>query len=171
MAETEAHIIKPDQHEIDPREFRNALGSYPTGVCVITANPSGYEPFGMTINSFASVSLEPALVLWSLQNNSECYAAFEKAEGFSINVLAQEHQSLSNQYAKKGEHTLDKQHYHIGSSGQPVLNQALTSFECKIWARYPGGDHIILVGEVVAMETNPNAKPLLFHAGKYGEIC
>ena len=64
----------------DPRTFRNALGQFTTGVCVITANPKGYEPFGMTVNSFASVSLDPALVLWSLRNDSECYAAFEAAD-------------------------------------------------------------------------------------------
>ncbi|MGK0500679.1 MAG: flavin reductase (DIM6/NTAB) family NADH-FMN oxidoreductase RutF, partial [Oceanicoccus sp.] len=137
---------------LDSREFRNALGSFATGVCVITANPEGYQPFGMTVNSFASVSLDPALVLWSLQNNSECLSAFEKADKFAINILAADQQDLSNLYAKKSDHVLSPEHYRIGKSGSPILRGVVTSFECDIWARYPGGDHIILVGEVNHIE-------------------
>lgn len=154
----------------DPRNFRNALGQFATGVCVITANPRGYEPFGMTVNSFASVSLDPALVLWSLRNDSECYGAFEAADGFTVNVLAQEQVALSNQYAKKDHHQLDKDHYRIGKSGLPVLRGALTSFECDIWQRYDGGDHLILVGKVTEMDLSPTGKPLIFHGGAYQEL-
>lgn len=154
----------------DPRDFRNALGQFATGVCVITANPDGFEPFGMTVNSFASVSLTPPLVLWSLQNDSECFPAFAAADRFAVNVLTSEQKALSSQYARKGEHSLPADQYRIGKSGCPVLRQALVSFECRVWARYPGGDHVILVGEVLQMNTNSNGKPLLFHAGKYGEI-
>ena len=90
----------------DSREFRDAMGSFATGVCVITANPEGYEPFGMTVNSLASLSLEPALLLWSLQNNSECLPAFEKADKFAVNILTTDQQDLSNYYAKKANHDL-----------------------------------------------------------------
>ena len=154
----------------ESRDFRDALGSFATGVCVITANPEGFDPFGMTVNSFASVSLEPALTLWSLQNNSECLPAFEKAGHFAVNILTTEQQELSNFYAKKGDHKLVEDTYSLGKTGVPVLHGALTVFECKVWARYPGGDHLILVGEVEEMSTNPNGKPLLFHAGRYAEI-
>jgi flavin reductase (DIM6/NTAB) family NADH-FMN oxidoreductase RutF len=85
----------------DSREFRDALGSFATGVCVITANPEGHAPFGMTVNSFSSVSLDPALLLWNLQNNSECLPAFEKTDRFAVNILTTEQQDLSNYYAKK----------------------------------------------------------------------
>lgn len=155
---------------LDPREFRNALGQFPTGVCVITAHPEGYQPFGMTVNSFASVSLDPPLVLWSLQNNSECFEAFAKADKFAVNILASDQQELSNLYAKKGDHNLQPGHFRIGKTGNPVLRGALTTFETRIWARYPGGDHIILVGEVLEMEQRPTGAPLLFHAGRYGEV-
>ena len=154
----------------DSREFRDALGSFATGVCIITANPEGYEPFGMTVNSFASVSLDPALVLWSLQNNSECLPAFEKADKFAVNILAADQQGLSNLYAKKGDHTLAAEHFRIGKSGTPVIRGAVTSFECDIWARYPGGDHVILVGQATEMDTNSNKEPLLFTSGKYREL-
>ncbi len=75
-----------------------------------------------------------------------------------------------NYYAKKGDHVLVKDSFRLGKTGVPVLRGALTVFECKAWASYPGGDHVILVGEVEEMSTNANGKPLLFHAGRYGEI-
>ena len=89
---------------LDAREFRNALGCFATGVCVITADPDGWQPFGVTVNSFASVSLDPPLVLWSLQNDSEMYEAWEKTGRFAVNILRSDQQELSNQYAKKGDH-------------------------------------------------------------------
>lgn len=155
---------------LDSREFRNALGTFTTGVCVVTANPEGAVPFGMTVNSFASVSLDPALILWSIQNDSECLEGFDKANRFAVNILAIDQMDLSNQYAAKGDHALDPAHFRLGRSGLPLLRGVVTSFECKLWARYPGGDHTILVGEVTAMENNPNKLPLLFSAGKYCQI-
>lgn len=155
---------------LDSREFRNALGSFPTGVCIITANPEGYEPFGMTVNSFASVSLDPALLLWSLQNDSECMPAFEKAGKFAVNILADDQQELSNLYARKGDHILAPEHFHLGKSGTPLIRGVVTSFECDIWARYPGGDHVILVGEATEMTSNANKQPLLFTAGQYRQL-
>lgn len=154
----------------DPRDFRNALGQFATGVCVITANPEGHAPFGMTVNSFASVSLDPALVLWSIRNDSECLPAFQAAKGFTVNVLSSEQLELSNLYSRKDQHGLREQDYRIGKSGMPVIRNALTSFECENWQCYDGGDHQILVGKVIEMDIKPSGKPLLFHAGKYAEI-
>jgi flavin reductase (DIM6/NTAB) family NADH-FMN oxidoreductase RutF len=154
----------------DPREFRNALGRYVTGVTVVTANPTGFAPLGMTANSFSALSLDPALVVWSIQKNSDCFAAFEAADGFAINVLADDQTALSNGYSKKGQHELLTGCYRQGKSGQPVLKNCLTSFECKMWARYEGGDHVILVGEVIEMDDRPTGKPLVFSGGKYREL-
>jgi flavin reductase (DIM6/NTAB) family NADH-FMN oxidoreductase RutF len=155
---------------IDSRAFRNALGRFTTGICVITASPRGLVPLGMTVNSFCSVSLEPPLVLWSLQNNSDCYPAFQAADHFTINVLTQEQQALSQQYAKKGQHQLLPEHYRIGRSGAPVLRDCLASFECSLWRRYEGGDHELLVGQVIDFESRPTGKPLLFYSGSYREL-
>lgn len=155
---------------LNPREFRDAVGSFATGVCVITANPQGVEPFGMTVNSFASVSLDPALVLWSIQNDSDCFEAFEQAERFTVNVLAEDQRDISNQYAKKNQHDLSKAHYRLGKTATPVLRGAVSSLECEVWARYPGGDHTIIVGKVLEMSYNRNEEPLVFHAGQYGAI-
>lgn len=156
---------------LDPREFRNALGRFATGVGVITINPEGENPMGMTVNSFASVSLEPALVLWSLQKNSDCFDAFANAKQFAVNILTEEQQATSNQYAKKGEHDLIEGTYKQGRSGNVVLSEAMTSFECDLEAIHEGGDHIIIVGRVTDMTNHPaDRKPLVFFGGKYREL-
>jgi len=87
-----------------------------------------------------------------------------------VNILAADQQDLSNAYAKKGDHALAADHYTMGPAGTPLINNAVTSFECSVWARYPGGDHIILVGEVNNMVTGNTASPLLFNQGKYSAI-
>ena len=152
------------------RELRDALGQFATGVCVITANPSGFAPFGMTVNSFASVSLDPPLVLWSLQKDSECSSAFAAAKQFTVNILRDDQEAVSNRYAKKGAHDLEAGSYRQGRSGCVVLKECLVSFECDIDARHDGGDHIILIGRVLEMESRPTSNPLLFHAGKYRQL-
>ncbi len=152
------------------RDFRDALGSFATGVCVISANPEGWQPFGMTVNSFASVSLDPPLVLWSLQNDSELYEAFEKTDRFAVNILRSDQEALSNQYARKGDHLLSAEHFEIGASGVPILPQTLVSLECELEARHPGGDHVILVGRVVELTQRNNGDPLLFCSGAYRHL-
>lgn len=151
----------------DSNTFRNALGTFATGICVITARNTEGQPFGVTVNSFSSVSLEPALILWSLQNSSECLDSFQQADKFAVNILTTDQQNLSGYYAKKGDHLLLPEHFRIGQSSTPILRNALTTFECNSWANYPGGDHVILLGEVTGVEHNPNKKPLIFSGGKY----
>jgi flavin reductase (DIM6/NTAB) family NADH-FMN oxidoreductase RutF len=153
------------------REFRDALGSFATGVCVISANPEGGEPFGMTVNSFASVSLDPPLVLWSLQNDSDMYDAFEKTELFAVNILRSDQEDLSNQYAKKGDHALSAGHFEMGASGAPVMPDTLVSLECELQARHPGGDHVILIGRVLELTQRNNGQPLLFCSGSYRQLA
>lgn len=153
------------------REFRDALGAFATGVCVITANPEGEQPFGLTVNSFASVSLDPALILWSLQNDSEMYGAFERATQFGVNILRAQQQDLSNQYAKKDDHNLSADHFELGVSGVPIMPATMVSMECEVEARHAGGDHIILVGRVLEFTQREPGQPLLFCAGSYRELA
>lgn len=156
---------------IDKIELRNAFGQFATGITVITANPEGFEPFGMTVNSFSSLSLDPPLLLWSLQNDSECCAAFEAADHYTVNILNDQQEAVSGQYASKGSHALEADQFHIGSSGCVVLNEKLASFECRISQRYDGGDHTILVGEVEDFSVSDEQSPLLFFAGKYHTLA
>lgn len=154
----------------DRLQLRNAFGRFATGVCVVTANPEGFEPFGMTVNSFSSVSLEPPLLLWSLQKDSECMPAFAAANRFAVNVLCSEQRDISMQYARKGGHALRAEHICTGATGLPLLRDALANFECELWQRYDGGDHVILVGRVLATEHAAAGKPLLFFGGAYQDI-
>lgn len=152
------------------RELRNALGRFATGVCVITTVTDAGQPVGMTANSFSSVSLDPPLVLWSLQNNSDVYDAFSSPRFFAVNILASEHESHSNQYAKKGEHELDAGHYHLGKHGSPIIHNALVSFECELEVTHDGGDHLIIVGRVKDLHERPDGEPLLFFSGGYHKL-
>ena len=155
----------------DSLQFRNALGRFATGVCVITANPAGHAPFGMTVNSFSSLSLTPPLVLWSLQKNSDTMEAFRVARQYCVNILSQEQKALSGRFAKKGDHTLGANDYTIGESGLPALRPCLASFECDMDARHDGGDHVILVGRVTHMSVSTGGRPLMFYEGGYRELA
>lgn len=154
----------------DGLELRNALGRFATGVCLITAVDEQQRALAMTANSFASVSLDPPLVLWSLQNNSEVYDAFAGPRHYAINVLSASQQDLSNQYARKGEHLLDTAHFRSGRHGAPIIHGALVSFECELEATHEGGDHLIIVGRVHDMTPGAEDEPLLFFSGGYREL-
>lgn len=157
--------------EIDNRDLRNALGRFATGVCIISTATREGEALGLTANSFASVSLDPPLVLWSLQNNSEVFNAFSTPRYFAINVLAKEHQEHSGRYAKKGDHRMDPGHFTPGKFGAPIVREALASFECELHATHDGGDHLIIVGRVRDMQTRVEGEPLLFFSGGYRHLA
>ena len=152
------------------RELRNALGRFATGVCLITTVTEDGVPMALTANSFSSVSLDPPLVLWNLQDSSDVYDSFATPRYFAINVLALEQQVLSNQYAKKGQHEIEAAHFAAGKSGAPIIKNALVSFECELEATYPGGDHLIIVGRILDMQERGSGDPLLFYAGGYREL-
>lgn len=154
----------------DGRDLRNALGRFATGVCLITAVNEEGEALALTANSFSSVSLDPPLVLWSLQNNSDVFDHFASPSHYAINVLAREQEALSNQYAKKGQHLIDDAHFSTGKHGAPIIRDALVSFECEHHANHDGGDHVIIVGRVVDMTAREDGDPLLFYCGGYRDL-
>ena len=157
--------------DIDSRELRNALGRFATGICIISTVTDSGRPLGLTANSFASVSLDPPLVLWSLQNNSDVFAEFSTPQFFAINVLAKEHHGHSGRYAKKGDHLLDPEHFTPGKFGAPIVHGALVSFECELHATHDGGDHLIIVGRVRDMQRREDGEPLLFYSGNYHHLA
>lgn len=152
---------------IDSRFLRNALGQFATGVCVVTTEGKDVPAFGMTINSFAALSLEPPLVMWSIEKNSDCYSDFEKVTSYSVNVLTEDQKHLANRYAKRGEHALVENDYCEGKLGGPVLSDSLAKFECDIDQRVDGGDHTILIGRVKHVEYQEGGRPILFFSGDY----
>jgi len=153
---------------VDPRSFRQALGQFPTGVAVVTAAHGG-RVIGMTANSFSSVSLDPPLVLWSVAKSSPNHDAFVAADAFAVHFLGADHRDLALRFGSRGIDKFAGLIYVTGRTGAPLLEGLAPIFECKAWARYPGGDHTILVGEVVHM-TERTHDPLLFHSGELRRI-
>ena len=153
------------------REFRNALGCFATGVTVVTTRDAEGAGVGLTANSFSSVSLDPPMVLWCIDKSSETYRAFMANDSFAINVLPFSGMEVSQAMARPGDHRLDGIGYSEGAvTGMPVLDQALSVFECAVAHRYEGGDHIIIVGEVVGFTSVSEGDPLLYFRGRYASI-
>lgn len=147
------------------RDLRNALGQFGTGVTVVTCI-DGEGPLGMTANSFASVSLDPALVLWSPAKASKRYPSFVAAKSFAIHIVAAEQAGLCAGFARDGR-AFDGADWAPGANGAPVLKNALSVFECEQSALHDAGDHTIILGKVTQVTTRPGA-PLMFFGGRYG---
>ena len=153
---------------LDTRALRNALGHYTTGVTIITTRTPEGAHTGLTVNSFTSVSLNPPLVLFCLATRSSVLPALEQAEHFAINVLATGQQALSNRFAKPSSNIWEGVKYQTGEYGCALLTGVLSTFECARRSAYPGGDHLILVGEVLRFGAAVAAEPLAFFQGSYG---
>lgn len=151
----------------DSLQFRQALGRFATGVCVITANPPGHAPFGLTVNSFASLSLTPPLVLWSLQKDSDTVAAFRSAQSYCVNILAQDQRMIAERFARRSAHALHDGEYTVAPDGLPLLSGVLATIRCDIETRHDGGDHTILIGRVRELDVAEAGRPLLFWAGGF----
>lgn len=153
----------------DSRHFRNALGAFATGVTVVTTRDGADNDIGLTASSFNSVSLDPPLILWSLARNAASLPAFMQCEHFAVHVLSSAQQDLSDRFARKGSDKFAQTALNRGPDNIPLLADCAARFICRMTYRYEGGDHIILVGEVIDFEHN-DQPPLLFHSGKYGRI-
>jgi flavin reductase (DIM6/NTAB) family NADH-FMN oxidoreductase RutF len=164
-----ANELASDQSPIDPRDFRNALGTYATGVTIITAAGPDGKPVGITCNSFASVSLNPPLVLWSLVLYSSSLSAFQNASHFAVNVLGAHQQALANKFAKSSDDKFVGVDWKAGLGGAPLLAESVANFQCRAANRYYGGDHVIFLGAVEAYSYSQN-EPLLFAHGGYGSF-
>ena len=152
---------------IDPRKLRDALGSFATGVTVVTARSLDGELLGITANSFNSVSLNPPLVLFSLDRRALSLRKFEECGRFAVNVLDESQREVSTTFATPMADKFASVRYNFGRTGSPVLADALAVFDCSVRFRYDGGDHVIFVGEVVDLIVRQDGKPLLYFRGKY----
>lgn len=164
---------------IDPRELRRALGRYTTGVTIVSCvdaqtAATGEGRVGLTANSFASLSLAPPLVLWSLRRASASLAAFDRATHFAVNVLAEAQVELSRAFAsaRTPAEKFAEGAWSAGLHGLPVLAGAAAVFECRSVGRQEQGDHVLYIGEVLACTEAP-LPPLVFQSGHYhllGEV-
>jgi flavin reductase (DIM6/NTAB) family NADH-FMN oxidoreductase RutF len=152
-----------------PAELRATLASFATGVAVITTTTEDGAPHGMTVNSFNAVSLDPALVLWSLALSAGSLPIWRAARGFAVNILAQDQSDLCRLFSSRIEDRFSQVDWHRGLDGLPVLDGAVATLQCRYWARYPGGDHEIMVGHVLACARNDQV-PLVYCQGKLGGL-
>src|SRR3954454_17417902 len=164
-----ANEFASDSSPIDPRDFRNALSTYATGVTIITAAGTDGKPYGLTCNSFASVSLNPPLVLWSLVLYSSSLSVFQNAGHFAVNVLGASQQALANKFAKSSEDKFVGVEWAPGVGNAPILRNSVANFQCRAVNRYYGGDHVIFLGAVEAYTYNAK-EPLLFARGAFGRF-
>ena len=160
--------MTPTPKTEDAVAYRRALGAFATGVCVVTADtPEG--PLGITINSFTSVSLDPRLILWCLDERSERWPPFAAVERFAVHVLPAEDRALSDRFAW-GVCTLSEGEFDTHGSGPPRLRDALARFDCRTHERIQLGDHLVIVGAVEAFESRPGAA-LTYFRGRYGRTA
>jgi 3-hydroxy-9,10-secoandrosta-1,3,5(10)-triene-9,17-dione monooxygenase reductase component len=151
-------------------QFRQVMGNFATGITVVTTKDIEGKPYGLTVNSFTSVSLDPVLVLVCLDNRLSGLKAFKDSKHFGVSILSEHQEDLSRLFAKKdSERAPDI--YFEGKVGMPLLRRSLAVMECETVATYPGGDHQIFLGEVLAGEVmDDQSKPLLYFRGKYQRI-
>lgn len=160
-----AMAFRPDTE--NTRVLRNAFGRFATGVTVVTTQTED-GPVGITANSFSSLSLDPALVLWSPAKGSRRFPYFEQADHFAIHVLAADQGDICNGFAKSA-FAFDDLDATVSAQGVPLIENCLARFECARAAIYPGGDHAIVVGQVIEAEMR-DGDPLAFYAGQFGKL-
>jgi flavin reductase (DIM6/NTAB) family NADH-FMN oxidoreductase RutF len=151
----------------ETRALRDAFGRFATGVAVITARDAE-GPMGLTVNSFASVSLAPPLILFSVARTCRSLDRLAAATSFAVNVLGRDQEAVSNRFSGRGgEKWTTETRILEGSHGAPLLEGAIAAFECRPFARHEAGDHVVFIGEVLRFETSGQGGPLLFYGGRY----
>lgn len=150
----------------DKRQLRNVLGAFTTGVTVVTTKAPDGKTYGVTANSFTSVSLEPPLVLWSQALTSKSFDAFQWSKNFAVNILAEDQIELSNHFAKSHDDKFNGIPHTEGFNGVPVIAGAAAHLECTKVATYPGGDHVVYIGQV-ERAAHSHRRPLAFSGGRY----
>ena len=153
--------------KVDNRQLRDAFGKFATGVTVITCD-SADGPICIAANSFSSLSLDPALVMWAIDVKSRRCPYFSETQHFAIHVMAKEQQELVSGAAKNGNFLSDIPHG-LNMENVPLIEGCLARFECKTSACHPAGDHMIVVGEVLRAEMR-DGQPLVFSAGEFGSF-
>lgn len=154
-----------------PEDLRKVFGGFATGVTAICARHEGKD-YGITVNSYTSLSLDPPLVLFCGMEDSQALQIIRASGAFSVNILAADQESISNQLARKGgPEKMAGIERHYGQLDTPLLEGALGSLECRLHQTLPGGDHVIVIGEVVGAELADAVEPLLFHRSRYGRLA
>jgi flavin reductase (DIM6/NTAB) family NADH-FMN oxidoreductase RutF len=159
---------------VDVTEFRRVVAHYATGVCVVSAVRNGVR-YGMTVNSFTSVSLDPVLVLFCCEHDATLHAPLLAAGSWAVSVLRGEQEPLGREFAVRGRPGLDRFASTASTAGRctgaPLVADALAWLECRTWATYDGGDHTIVVGEVLSMTSAADGEPLVYFRSRYRRVA
>ena len=155
---------------LDPRALRNALGSFATGITVITAQSASGEKVGVTANSFNSLSMDPPLILWSLDKRAGSYEIFSQASHFAVNILSADQMETSNHFATKQVDKFANVEYESGLGGAPLLLGCAARFQCSVYQKIDAGDHWLFIGKVEAFD-DQNKAALCYHKGGYSMLC
>lgn len=156
---------------IDPQQFRDVLGHYPTGVSVITALAPDGQAIAMVVGTFTSVSLDPPLVAFLPSKNSSSFEQLREADAFVVNILAHDQEDVVRRLARSDRQKMDVERWSLSAAGNPVLDGVVASIECDRHSILEAGDHFIVLGEVKSLRTIRPTIPLLFFRGGYGEFA
>ncbi|MEM1277786.1 MAG: flavin reductase family protein [Pseudomonadota bacterium] len=157
------------QESLDPKELRQALGRFATGVTIVTAIDEKGAPVGFTANSFTSVSLDPPLLLVCLAHKAFSYRTFRQAESFVVNVLAADQEATAMRFATRGADKFGDIAWEAGVMGAPMLPDCLAQFDCAMHQRVMAGDHDILMGRVIGFTYNEGSA-LVYHSGSFRSL-
>jgi len=157
----------PSPQAFDARQFRDALAQFATGVTVICARAADGRVVGFTANSFNSVSLDPPLILWSLESRSASLATFEACQRYTVNVLSAAQVDLARRFSRPHEDRFSGVPYRMGWADAPLIDGCIAWFECRHHSRHRAGDHVVFIGEVATCERSPG-RGLVFHHGSFG---
>ncbi len=164
-----AHEAISSDNAVDPRQLRDVLGCFATGVTVITTAAEDGSPIGLVVNSFSSLSLDPPLVQWSIARQTPSYGAFRDHNAFAVNIMGADARDIALQFARPARNKFAGVRWEPGFMGVPLLSDALAFVECRTVDRLPGGDHEILVGQVQRC-CSRQGDPLVFYRGDFATI-
>jgi flavin reductase (DIM6/NTAB) family NADH-FMN oxidoreductase RutF len=153
----------------DVRAFRQALGQFPTGVCVVTCVADD-EQLGMTMSSFNSLSLDPPLVLFSIDRRAASLPLWQKAAAYAVNVLSENQKEVSNRFSKPRSNKWEGVRFERGHSGAPVLPGVAALFDCEPWATHETGDHVLFIARVKHFRSFADRQALVFSKGRYASL-
>ena len=153
----------------NPRQLRATFGSFATGVTVVTTRDGGGEPVGLTVNSLASVSLSPPLLVWCIGLGTPSFEVFRGCTHYAVNVLASNQEDISNRFATPSSDKFAGLTLQNGAGGAPLIAGCIASFECVNEIQYPGGDHLMLVGRILNYQTHAG-DPLIFFGSGYAKL-
>lgn len=153
---------------IDPATFRHVLGSYPTGVCAVTATSVSGSPTGMIVGSFSSVSLDPPLIGFFPGKTSRSWAAIAQAGRFCVSVLGSDQLDVCTKLAASGDNKFSGLTHQTSANGSPIIDGSLAWIDCDLHDVVDAGDHVFVMGRVIALEAGREGDPMLFFKGRYG---